>query len=84
MQINIKDEQNNIVYTYGESLWTGKRTLFVNGVEAKKITKKKPIFLVGLNNYIDICVINYVKSEKVFLHHLMYYKKIAKNYLTEI
>lgn len=41
MQINIKDEQNNIVYTYGESLWTGKRTLFVNGVEAKKITKKK-------------------------------------------
>ena len=57
-----------------------------SGYEDKKQNcfKKKPLFLVGLNNYIDICVINYVKSEKVFLHHLMYYKKIAKNYLTEI
>ena len=41
MQINIRDEQNNITYTYGESLWTGKRTLSVNGVQAKKVGKKK-------------------------------------------
>ena len=40
MQLHIRDEQNNINYVYSESLWTGKRGLTVNGIPAKKVSKK--------------------------------------------
>lgn len=40
MQLQIKDEQNNINYVYSESLWTGKRGLTVNGIPAMKVSKK--------------------------------------------
>ena len=40
MELQIKDEQNNINYVYSESLWTGKRSLTVNGIPAMKVSKK--------------------------------------------
>ncbi|MBQ9716101.1 MAG: hypothetical protein IJV77_06815 [Clostridia bacterium] len=40
MELQIKDEQNNINYVYSESLWTGKRGLTVNGIPAMKVSKK--------------------------------------------
>ena len=40
MQLIIKDEQNNVEYTYTESIWTGKKGLLVNGYPAKKTGKK--------------------------------------------